>query len=87
MSGLTIEWISHNRKAKCPPNPDFPNGMTVDIAGDGPSCQVSLPYPAEECGVWVIRCPVCGYSLGVTAAGRVDDTTSVRIPCKLAGST
>lgn len=70
-------------KARCPANPDFPNGIAVNAAlEDELSCKADLPYPAPECGVFIVRCSTCGMSIGVTAAGRPDDPISVKIPCK-----
>jgi hypothetical protein len=84
---FSVEWLSRNRKAQCPPNPAYPNGKDVScpIAPGQPSCQAPIPYPASECGVWVVRCLICKASVGVTAAGRPDDPRSVRMPCKLEG--
>lgn len=99
-SGLTIEWLSHNRPPQCAPHPDYPTGCMMDAAvgpgklnwgdefppEDAPTCTVDLPYPAECCGVWIVCCAVCGWRFGLTAAGRVDDVRRVRLPCKIGGS-
>lgn len=69
-------------KARCPSNPDWPNGKDLDISKGATACSVDLPYPADECGTWIIRCSACGMSLGVTAAGRPDDPKSVKVPCR-----
>ncbi len=72
--------------AQCPPNPAFPNGVKLDCAGPGRlACDVTLPYPAPECGLWRVSCSTCGLFVAVTAAGRTDDPTHVRIPCVVAG--
>jgi hypothetical protein len=71
-------------KATQPPNPRYPDGLDVDITVS-PSvvnCVAELPYPATGLGVWMVSCRVCGYRVGVTAAGRVDDPRSVRMPCQ-----
>jgi len=82
----SIKWLTHNRKAQCPPNPQYPNGKPIDLANGGfPTCKVDLPYPAPECGVWVVECDRCDASVGITAAGRVDDPLCVTIACKKAG--
>lgn len=84
---ITIEWLSRGRPPEGRPDPRFPDGINVDLAGAGAAgCVVPLPYPAACVGAWVIRCSVCGVSVGVTAAGRADDPHTVRIPCKLQGS-
>jgi hypothetical protein len=81
MSRLEVTWHSKNRKAQCPPNPNYPNGMDVDMSHGAKSCATDLPYPAPECGLWIIECKVCGYRVGVTAAGRPDDPKSVCFAC------
>jgi hypothetical protein len=69
-------------KAQCPPNPAFPNGLTVNLAQEGqPSCTFILPYPAPECGHFLVSCTKCPRRLAVTAAGRADDPVSITIPC------
>lgn len=69
-------------KAQCPPDPSYPNGIALDCSdGRSPSCTVFLPYPAPECGVWLVRCHDCSMSVAVTAAGRPDDPTSVTVAC------
>lgn len=71
-------------KAQCEPNLSYPEGIALDGSTAGaPSCTVKLPYPAPECGFWMINCHRCAMSLAVTAAGRPDDPISVKINCKL----
>lgn len=83
----TIEFIPSGRgKARCEANPDFPNGIEVDVSDGKKGCVIKLPYPAPECGVWVVRCNACNTSIGVTAAGRIDDPISVKIACKFIGT-
>lgn len=36
-------------------------------------------------GTWLLKCAICGRSVGVTAAGRLDDPSEVRLPCKARG--
>lgn len=79
----TVEWVSKNRKAKCHPNPSYPHGIDLDIHGDVEKCHVTIPYPASECGTWIIRCEACDLTVGVTAAGRPDDPRSYKMPCKI----
>ena len=79
----TIEFKASGRgKARCAPNPDFPEGKPVDCSEGKVACAVELPYPAPECGVWIVRCKACGMSVGITAAGRLDDPKMVKMPCK-----
>lgn len=78
-----VSFMSHGRKARCAPDPLYPAGMDIDLAGGAQkACVVDLPYPAECCGVWLVWCETCGYSAGVTAAGRVDDPRTVKLPCR-----
>lgn len=72
--------------ARCPSNPAYPDGVALDAAGlDAPAwCVVELPYPAAECGYWLITCRLCGLQVAATAAGRRDDPRSVRLPCSMA---
>lgn len=78
-------FIDSGRKAQCPPNPDFPEGMAVD-AGFKRMCIVDIPYPSTGCGVLRVDCPVCGIKVGFTVAGRVDDPRRVTLPCKVDGN-
>lgn len=84
MSGrFSVEWIDHQREPQCPPNPDYPEGIDVDASlGAEATCTASLPYPAPRCGLYVVCCKLCGFSLGMTTAGRSDDPRSVKVPCK-----
>lgn len=83
MEDKVITWHSHNKRAQCEPNPDYPEGMDIDITNkeNEANCFVELPYPAEECGVWLVRCKTCGAVNGATAAGRPDDPKSFKFPC------
>lgn len=81
---LDVKWIDRGRKAQNPADPLFPNGKDVDISeGAAATCATDLPFPAPQCGVWIVSCPDCGLNVGVTAAGRLDDPRSVKLPCKL----
>lgn len=83
-AAIEIEFRKSGRgKARCEPNPDFPNGVTLDIAQGRTSCAIDLPYPAPECGVWVVRCKLCLRCIAITAAGRPDDPIKALIPCNL----
>lgn len=82
----SIEFEPSGRgQAQCEPNPSYPHGIHVGGAMLGvPACTVDLPYPAPECGLWVVRCENCSMSVAVTAAGRPDDPLTVTIECKKA---
>lgn len=82
---ISVEWLTNGRKARCQPNPDYPGGIKVNLAGDGIGCEKALPYPAPECGVWLVRCERCGASAAITAAGRTDDPKQVTLPCAAKG--
>jgi hypothetical protein len=79
-----IEWVWRSREpARNAPHPDYPYGIALDLAhGKTPSCEVTLAYPAPGVGTWIISCAECGFSFAITAAGRPDDPTKVRVPCK-----
>jgi len=81
----SIEFVPSGRgKAQCPPDPAYPEGIEIDLAGHAAAwCWVHLPYPAPECGHFVVRCKLCRFSAAVTAAGRPDDPKTLRIPCDL----
>jgi hypothetical protein len=79
---IKIQFLSHHRKARVAPDPKFPNGIDINLAGEaGKTCQVTLPYPAPECGVWILNCEDCGYRAAITTAGRTDDPRSAKVPC------
>ena len=69
-------------KAQCPPDPNYPHGIDMDISMGSPkTCSVKLPYPAPECGFWLVACQVCPMSVAVTAAGRPDDPKTLKMAC------
>ena len=78
-----IEFIKSGRgKAQCPPNPDYPEGVTIHGEKKGmPFCTTSVPYPAPECGHFSIVCTQCHIEVVVTTAGRPDDPRLIYIPC------
>lgn len=76
------EWRSHE-PAQEPADPDYPYGISVNVAGSLiSSCELPLPYPAPGVGTWHLTCDACGFRVAVTAAGRADDPTKVRVPCQ-----
>lgn len=81
----SVEFVPSGRgKARCPPNPDYPNGIALDACKpDELGCVVDLPYPASECGTWRIACTACQMTVACTAAGRSDDPISIKIPCQI----
>jgi hypothetical protein len=82
MAQHQVDFVRSGRgKAQCAPNPAYPIGIDVDVSRGQPSCIVALPYPAPECGHYVVRCALCAMSVAITAAGRPDDPKSVKIPC------
>jgi hypothetical protein len=81
MKHITLTFISQNRKAECPPDPRYPEGIHLDPQRL-PACRVDLPYPAPCVGVWYIECDRCKTVVAVTAAGRPDDPRSIMLPCK-----
>lgn len=78
-----ITFIANGRgKAKCKPDPRFPDGMTFDMAGNKKGCVASIPYPAPECGLWLVKCNECPSLSAITAAGRVDDVKTAIVVCQ-----
>lgn len=81
--GHRIEWVDGKREPQCPPNPAYPKGIDIDLAGSAPkTCQLDLPYPAKRCGHYAIKCDACKQVVVVTTAGRPDDPRSLRLACK-----
>ena len=72
---------SSRGKAQCPANPEFPDGIDLDV-GKRPACKAALPYPAPACGTWIIHCTRCEIAVACTAAGRADDPRSMMVPCR-----
>jgi hypothetical protein len=86
MEQIKVTWFDHQREPQCEPNPAYPNGMDVDLRSSKSvraSCVADLPYPAARCGVYLVVCEKCGYSVAITTAGRPDDPRKVTLPCKL----
>lgn len=80
---ITIEWIDGEREPKVAPNPKYPDGIDLDMSdGSSNSCITALPYPAPRCGVYVVKCDLCGLVVAITTAGRPDDPRTVKLPCK-----
>lgn len=81
---LKAEGFWTGRPPTQPPNPDYPNGVSVDFAraGDAKTCTTALVCPAPSRGYWLITCEACDYRSVVTAAGRPDDPCRVTVPCK-----
>jgi hypothetical protein len=84
MSNLDIEWFDTGKEPQCAPNPQFPDGMDIDLRmhKDEPSCEIELPYPAKRCGMFLINCNSCRRNAVITTAGRPDDPRRVILPCK-----
>jgi hypothetical protein len=79
---LHAKFIDAGRAPNSPPNPHYPHGIdvNVDLVVGKPRCMMAL-FPAR-CGVWMVRCDLCGYVAAITAAGRIDDPRSVTLPCR-----
>lgn len=84
---FSIQWMDRDggRKARCEPDPNYPFGKAADISDGKKACKIEFTYPAPCVGTWIARCKLCGYSIGVTAAGRADDPTFVTVPCNPIG--
>lgn len=84
---LTVKWFDAGLEPKCDPDPAYPNGINVDLAGPAkPTCSTALPYPARRIGHFLVTCERCGFSAAITTAGRPDDPCAVRVPCKRRGA-
>lgn len=72
-------------KARNSPNPNYPNGIQLDARSTkgAKSCGFGLPYPAPECGTWIIHCNECDQTVACTAAGRPDDPILMVVNCKV----
>lgn len=66
---IEVTFLSAHRKATQPPQIGFLSGVDID-AGFRQMCAVDLPYPAECCGTFLVKCKKCGMTVGFTAAGR-----------------
>jgi hypothetical protein len=77
-----IQWIDRGREPQCAPNPEYPNGIDLDETNGKLGCTVQLPYPAKRCGLYAVRCLLCGRSIIVTTAGRPDDPRSIKLACQ-----
>lgn len=82
---IEIDFLSHHRKAQSKPDPKYPLGICIDLSdGKKTQCSAALPYPAECCGVLLVRCRTCGANAAITTAGRSDDPRRVILACKSA---
>lgn len=78
-----IQWHDAGREPQVTPNPQYPEGIDVDVSGGATlGCTTPLPYPARRCGYYTVRCLRCGFTVAITTAGRPDDPRSVRVPCQ-----
>jgi hypothetical protein len=81
---IDVRFIDARRTAREPANPKYPNGMMVNLNVNplARSCSFNLPYPAPRCGQYIVTCRTCGFSVGLTVAGRADDPRVITIPCR-----
>lgn len=83
-----VRWEDSGKEPQCSPNPDYPDGINVDVSGGAEkTCLVELPYPAMRIGRYKVTCPVCGATAGCTTAGRPDDPKSIKMACRIGGKT
>ncbi len=81
---ITVEWIDGHREPQCKPNPNYPNGIDLDVSmGANKTCSIELPYPAKRCGYFMVRCKACDQTIAVTTAGRPDDPRSIKLACRV----
>ena len=79
---IKVDFLDSGREPKVAPNPEYPDGMDIDMTLGKKGCKTELPYPAPRCGVMLLKCDVCGVTAAITVAGRRDDPRSAIIPCK-----
>jgi hypothetical protein len=80
---LNVEWIDTEREPQCAPNPAYPNGIDIDCSRNGEeTCFTLLAYPAKRRGFYLVRCDKCKQAIAITTAGRPDDPSSLKVPCK-----
>ena len=80
---LRVKWFDSGRAPTQPPNPDYPDGIDLNMSKDEQdACYTTLPYPAKRIGSYVISCNKCGLKAVCTTAGRMDDPRSIIVPCK-----
>lgn len=80
---MRVTFLDSGREPKCPPNPDHPNGIDLDLSSSAKhSCLVQLPYPAPRCGQWMVGCDRCHQVVVITCAGRADDPRSIKLACR-----
>lgn len=78
-----VEFVKSGRgKAQEPPDPRYPNGIFIPGDPKIKNCKIELPYPAPECGYWLVKCNDCHALVMITAAGRIDDPIGFNMPCK-----
>lgn len=82
MSKHNVKWIDHGREPQAPTNPQYPDGVAIDMSQGKECCTVELPYPAKRCGYYAVRCTECWTSVAITTAGRPDDPSSVKMKCR-----
>lgn len=82
MSDFDIIWIDGGRDPKQPPDPQYPNGIDLDMSrGRLQYCETVLDHPTPRCGKYLIKCRTCGLTVMITTAGRADDPRSVKLAC------
>ena len=81
---FNVKWHDYRREPQCPPNPAYPLGIDIVEIEDprAPICETPLPYPAKRCGLYVVTCTDCGFTVAITTAGRADDPRSLKINCQ-----
>lgn len=85
---LKAEWHDLGREPKCTPDPNYPDGKDVDVSFGAPAtCETTLEHPTPRCGLYIVRCDVCGYSIALTTAGRPDDPRFLKVACKVVPET
>ena len=80
---LKVTWIDRGQKPKEQPDPNYPDGIAIDMSDGRKGCSTNLPYPAKRIGYYLVECDTCGKNIMITTAGRADDPRHIKIACKL----
>lgn len=78
----SVRFIDGGRKTKCPSDPRYPAGQTIDVSKDEALiCEFDISYPAPGCGIMLVECE-CGFRAALSVAGRADDPRKLIVGCK-----
>lgn len=82
---IDVRFVEAGGIAEGSPDPAFPKGRPVNLAGDRPlaqTCTFNLPHPAPRCGGYLVECRDCGFASTIAVTGLADDPSMVTMPCR-----